>query len=63
MTKRKAMAAESFQDDKYYEIDLIRAVEYPPGSGRLMPPGAKITMKGKAAKTIAGDILDAREKS
>ena len=59
---RKASASD-FDDNKYYSVQLRRSVEYPPGSKRIIPVGAKLTMRGSACKVIAEDISDAQPKS
>ena len=58
--KKSAAKAQAFDDESYYVISLKRATEYPPGSGRVIPVGARITMKGRAAKIIEADIADAK---
>jgi hypothetical protein len=53
----------SWKDDEYYDVQLERSTEFPPGSGKMIPVGAKLTMRGRAAKLIEKDIANAKSKS
>lgn len=56
------VAPASYDDNKYYEVTLASAVEYPLGSRRfLMPSDGYIELRGRVANAVVGHIRDARE--
>lgn len=50
----------SFDDTKYYEVQLYRHAEY---AGRQFTPASKLILRGDVAKEIAAAIYTAEETS
>lgn len=68
MTARKTKAAaasapasqpDAYDAERYYDVQLARAVEYPAGSGEWLSPANRITMLGRVAEAVRGSVLDA----